>query len=287
MSAVLGRAALLLGLLLPGAEAQAWQGLDDRALAGVSGRGGVAFNLQGFSLSGALSLVYTAPGGQVLTLSHWALSRSDDADHLYDDPYSLSVQQRPGGGADVIALDFPLNTAGRARWQAVADLSVEANGLRIDGGAVQLQDLVLKGGGLRISTPDTPGVDGIALGASLRAELGALVLRPRGREVAAEELRVAGLSLGAAQADGTRQASPWVIADVARQPLLLRALHDEKGAALQLLLDWHRDGNAPLGGLAIDSLRFVSDVGTSVDLGSSHIGTMQLQFLDLRLRPGS
>lgn len=285
MTPCLSCLSLLAALSLAG-PSHAWQDLDDRALSAVSGRDGLNFNLQGFSLSGDLSLVYRAPGGQTLTLSSWAISRSDDPDHLYDDPYSLSVQQRPGGGADVIALDFPANAAGRVRWQAVADLAVQADGLTVQGGALQLQDLALMGGGLRVSTPDTPGVEGIALGLSLRAELGALVLRPRGRDVAAEELRLSGLRVAAAAADGTLQASPWVLADVARQPLLMRAMQDAKGPALQFLLDWHRDGEAPLGGLAIDSLRFVSDTGASLDLGSSRIGTMQLQYLDLRLRPG-
>ena len=273
---------------LPG---HAMDALDDRALSAVQGRDGLYFNLVNFSLSGPLTLTYTSPAGATLALSNLAISRSDDLDRTFTDPYSLTVQSR-AGAADVIELSLPLNAAGLQRWQFAADMSVTASGLTMNNGALMLQDLALYGGGLQLSTPGSTGLAadapaGLAFGLKLRADLGALVLRPRGRDDASDELRIAGLRLGAVTADGSFTQQPWALADVSTQPGLLRALVDDKGPAIQIAVDWSSSAaGAPLGGLSIDSVRFANASGVTADLGSSRIATMQLQYLDMRLRPG-
>lgn len=280
----LGQLAALWAALALAGPAQAMEALDEGRLAQVSGRDGLNFNLKGFALSGHTTLTYTAPDGSSLAIADFALSRSDDADHLFDDPYSLSVRRR-SGGADVVELAFPANAAGLARWQFAADLAVATASGTVQAGALLLQDLALYGGGLQISTPSETGVEGVAFGLGLRAELGALVLRPRGRDNATEELRISGLRLGGVNADGSWTGQPWQLAEVSSQPGLFRAMTDEKGPALQLQIGWSSAaGGAPLGGLQIDNLRFNSDVSGALDLGSSRIGSMQIQFLDVRLR---
>ena len=109
----------LLGLFMAcwgGVPASAMEALSERDLAAVQGRDGFYFNLQNFSLSGQLSLTYASPDGSTLKLGDLALSRSDDPDHLLDDPYALWIQRRGNGLADVLHLDLPQNAAeiGRA-----------------------------------------------------------------------------------------------------------------------------------------------------------------------------
>ncbi len=277
-----------LGLVLA-PPALALQPLDDGALSRVAGGDGFNFNLQDFSLSGKLSFTYTSPAGASLKFGDLAISRSDDPDHSFDDPYSLWIERRGGGLADMVVLSQPLNTAGLQRWQFAGDLSVNASDLTHDLGALVLQDLAFYGGGLQLSTPTQADVStGIGFGLSLRAELGALVLRPLGRVNASEELRLSGLRLGAVDANGQFTHQPWALADVTTQPGLLRAITDEKGPALQLLVDWNTTADgAPRAGLAIDNIRFTSPVTGVTDLGSSRIGSMQINFVDIRLRPGS
>ncbi|WP_022980405.1 hypothetical protein [Ideonella sp. B508-1] len=93
----------LLGMVMASwamVPAAAMEALSERDLAAVQGRDGFNFNLQNFSLSGQLSLTYAAPDGSTLRLGDLALSRSDDPDHLLDDPYALWIQRRGNGLAD-------------------------------------------------------------------------------------------------------------------------------------------------------------------------------------------
>lgn len=278
--------ALCCAFLFAAPSARAMDSLDDRSLSGVTGRDGVNFNLHGFALSGTASLTYTAPNGHSLQLSSFAISRSDDIDQLFTDPYSLQVRQR-AGGADLIDIAFPLNTAGLARWQFAADVFTTADGQTIQGGALVLQDLAFYGGGLQISTPAQANTEGVAFGLGLNLQLGALALRPQGRNSAAGEMRLSGLKLAGVREDGSWSGQPWALADVRQQPGLLHAITDAKGPALQLLVDWPTAGaTAPLAGLSIDNVRFGSDA-SAVDLGGARIGSMQIQFFDVRLRPSN
>jgi hypothetical protein len=282
------RAALAWVLACSGGAATAMAALDDGALAQVSGRDGLNFNLRDFSLAGPAVLTYTAPNGSTLAWSQLQLSRTDDIDQLFTDPYSLSVRNRAGAGPDVVELAFPANAAGLARWQFATDVAVSTpDGGTVNAGAWQLQDLAMRGGGLQISTPTAAADSGVAWGAALRADVGALLLRPRGRDNGTEELRWSGLHLGAVHADGSFTGGAWALADVDTQPGLFRAITDDKGPALQLQVGWSSAGaGAPLGGLVVDNIRFSSDVSGPLDLGASRIGSLQIQYMDMRLRPG-
>lgn len=285
-------AALGMILALSGwVPAAAMEALSERDLAAVQGQDGIYFNLQNFSLSGQLSLTYRSPDGSTLKLGDLALSRSDDPDHLLDDPYALWVQRRGNGLADVVHLDLPQNAAGLQRWQAAADLSVTpAGGSTQALGALVLQDLALYGGGVQMSTePGSGSGSGVLLGVALRADLGALSWRARGRADGSEALTLSGIHLGAVDDSGNFTQQPWALADVTSQPAVLQVIGDGQGGqVLQLKVDWSTaEAGAAKAGLLIDNVRFDSSVNGAMDLGSSRINSFQINYLDMRLRPGN
>jgi hypothetical protein len=281
-------------------QAGTMQPLADEELSTVSGRDGLAFNLQNFSLSGPLTLTYTMPGpsGANLWLGNLALSRSDDPTATFSDPYTLRVLARGNGLADVIQLVEPANANGLLKWQFAADWGVSADGIDFQGGALVVKDLVTRSSSVTLTTPATSGVEGIAFGLALQADIGHLMLRPRGRDdvndpdpaSVTEQMRLSGIHLGAASSDGALLGSPWAIADATNQPGIFNAVTDGAGNSyLHLGIGWPTTAaGAPIGGLLIDSIVFKSDSlpGGQLDLGSSRIGTMQLQYLDVRLKAG-
>lgn len=281
--------AWLLAAGVPAAWAGSLQTLEDEALSQVSGQDGLAFNLRGFAMNGPLTLTYTSPeaGNPSLWIGNFYLSRSDDLDATFSDPYRLNIYSRLGM-ADYIELSNPLNANGLLKWQFAADFGVNANGSALDGGALILQDLAIYGGGLSITTPADPGVQGVAFGLALRADIGNLILRPRGRDdvsvanpdTVAEQLSLTGIHLG------TPDGKPWALADVTWQPGIFNAITDADGQSyLHLGIDWssHPQG-APVGSLVVDNISFKSDVTGNLNLGASRISTIQLQYLDIKFR---
>ncbi|MCA6217357.1 hypothetical protein KGA65_12475 [Ideonella sp. B7] len=287
------RAVLRAGLLILAAARPAWalETLSERDLATVQGRDGLYFNLQNFSLSGQLSLSYASPDGAMLKFGDLAISRTDDPAHLLDDPYALWIARRGTGLADVVHLDLPQNAAGLQRWQAAADLAVTpAGGTPQALGALVLQDLALYGGGVQLSTQSDGGAgSGLVLGVALRADVGALSWRARGRNDGSEALTLSGIHLGAVDASGQFTGQPWALADVSQQPAVLQVIRDGNGGqVLQLKVDWRSsDTGAAKAGLLIDNVRFDSAANGAMDLGSSRISSFQINHMDLRLRPGN
>jgi hypothetical protein len=281
-------------------HAGSMQPLADEELSGVRGSDGLAFNLKDFSLNGPLTLTYTSPGPSPtsLWLGKLSLSRSDDPDATFSDPYTLRVLSRGNGLADVIRLTEPANALGLLKWQFAADWGTSANGIDFNGGALLIKDLVTRGGSLTLTTPATPGVEGIAFGLALQADIGHLILRPRGRDditnadptTVTEQLRFSGIKLGAASEAGVLLGTPWAIADATTQPGIFNAVTDASGNSyLHLGIGWPTTAaGAPIGGVSIDSIVFKSDSlpGGQMDLGSSRIGTIQLQYLDVKLKAG-
>lgn len=288
---------LALALSFPAtpARAQGMEPLSDAALSSVQGRDGISFDLHNFSVSGDARITYyaPAPSNASLYLGNIYLARSDDPDNPFGDPYRLEVVQGAPGMADVISLTLPENANGAKRWQAALDWGVNANDIAFDGGSIVLRDAVLYGGGTQLTTPHTGG-DGFAFGLGLRAEIGNLLLRPRGRDDitlaepagVTEQLNLQGIKLGAVDSNGNFLNTPWRIADVAKQPGIFNAVRDEAGnPRLRVGIDWPDADGAPLGGLYINNISFRSDVTGNLDLGSSRIGSIQIQHLDVKLRP--
>jgi len=262
--------------------AHALEPLPDSALAKVAGRDGMSFNLSNFAMAGNAELRYYAPGGGSLGIGNLAASRSDNPDAPFADPYRLDIVPGGPGRADIISIAFPENAAGREIWQVAYDFGVTANGIDVKGGSVMLKDLVVYGGGMQWSTPAA----GDAFGLATRIELGSLTLAPNGRAAAGEALVLSNVKIGAASADGTAPTAPWRIADVTSQAGIFNARTDDAGkSSLHIGIGWPDAGQAaPSGTLQIGNISFRGDAGANVDLGSARIGSIQLQYLDVKFR---
>lgn len=276
------------------AGAEGLKPLSDDALSSVQGRDGLSFDLSNFALSGDARLTYYAPSPSTASayIANMAMTRSDDAANEFGDPYLLDIIRRGPGESDVITLTRPENVNGAKRWQVAFDWGVDADGIAFDGGSIVLRDATFYGGGMQWTTPRVG--DGIAFGTSLRMDIGNLLLRPRGRgditqaEPAGvgEQMNFRGIRVGAVDSNGNFLNTPWRIADVTSQPGVINAVTDSAGnSRLHIGIDWPDANGAALGGLQIDNLSFRSDITPNVDLGSSRIGSMQIQYLDIKMRP--
>jgi hypothetical protein len=280
------RALALAGLLCAlAAPAAAMETLSDKALSAVRGGDGVSFDLNGFAMSGDARVTYTAPNGASGYIDKFSASRSDNP-LPFSDPYKLDIVPGAPGLADVIQLSFPVNAGGEQRWQFAYDWGVNADGAARDNGSVVMKDVVMYGGGLQFSTPQVN--DGVAFGAALRLDVGQLALRPRGRADATEQMVLGGIHIGGVDANGVFNNTPWALANIASQPAVLNALTDETGPRLHIGIDWpdarYGSGVAPAGGIAIDNISFNSPGQPAVDLGASRIGSIQIQYLDIKFR---
>jgi hypothetical protein len=273
----------LLLLALPGL-AVALERLPDAALAKVAGRDGMSFNLSGFAMTGNASLRYTTGDGSgSFAISNLAASRSDNLDAPFADPYRLDIVKGAPGRADIVTLLRPENALGREVWQLAWDFDVSANGRNVNGGSVLVKDLAFYGGGVQWSTPAAG--EGLAFGYSLRSDIGELALQPNGRADSGEAMVLSNVRIGAAGPNGT-VAGPWRIADVTSQAGIFNARTDEAGnARLHIGIDWPDASGAATGALQVGNISFRSPNVAPVDLGSSRIGAIQLQYLDIRFRP--
>ncbi|MYN38694.1 hypothetical protein GTP55_04840 [Duganella sp. FT109W] len=266
-------------LLMVVASAGAMEPLSDSILSSVRGRDGVSFDLNGFAMSGDARVTYTTPTGASLYAEKFAASRSDSL-LLFSDPFRLDIVPGAPGLADVINIAFPVNANGEQRWQMAYDWGVGANGVVREQGSVVVKDMVLTGGGLQFTTPQVN--DGIAFGAALKLDIGQLSFQPRGRDDATEAMVLSGIHIGGA--DG----GAWAIANVASQPAVINALNDESGPRLHIGIDWpdarYGSGQAAAGSIAVDNISFVSPGQPTVDLGSSRIGSIQIQYLDIKFK---
>lgn len=113
-------------------------------------------------------------------------------------------------------------------------------------------------------------------------DIGQLSFQPRGRDDATEAMVLSGVHIGGV--DG----NPWVIAHVAAQPAVINALNDESGPRLHIGIDWpdarYGNGQASAGSIVVDNISFVSPGQPAVDLGSSRIGSVQIQYLDIKFK---
>lgn len=278
-------AALSVALCARAAPAHAMEPLPDAALSAVRGQDGVSFDLSGFAMSGDVRVTYTTANGASIYKEKLSASRSDSSNQ-FADPYKLDIVSGAPGLADVIQLAFPANVLGEQKWQLAYDWGVNADGMALHNGSVAISDLALRGGGLQFSTPQ--GYDGIAFGMGLRMDIGQLAFRPNGRTDTGEQMALSGIRIGAVDVDGNFTNRPWQLADVAAQPGVLNALNDESGPRLHIGIGWpdarNGSGAAPAGGLQIDSISFTSPGKPVVDLGSSRIGSMEIQYLDIKFR---
>lgn len=276
--------------------------LEDTELSAVRGADGIAFNLNNYSLlssaTNPLSLTYLSPNGSSLTLSRLDLSRTDDAD-AFADPYQLSLVSRPGL-SDMISLSFPLNTTGSQRWSLTADFANcdattagACTGINFQGGTMQVKDLAMKGGGLTIAPPTLADTQGIAFGFGTQVDIGSLAIYSRGRTAGdttntidtSDALTISGIHLADATSGGA-----WMLADLDKHPGLLNAQTDATGSYLHLQIGWPTTADAvPAAALRIDNISFTNTtagVSTTTNLGAASIASLQINYVDIKLRAG-
>ncbi|SFG74980.1 hypothetical protein SAMN05518865_117125 [Duganella sp. CF458] len=285
LSACIALAPVLVPALVPElAHADGLRPLNDSALSDVRGRDGVSFDLNGFSMNGDLRVTYTRPDGASIWAGNPSASRSDSATP-FSDPYRFDIVRSNNGLADVAQFNLPQNANGEQKWQLAHDFGVNADGIERYGGAIVVSDLALYGGGWQFSTPRTQ--DGLAFGVALRMEIGQWALRPNGRTNTVGQMGLDNIRIGATDDNGNFTGQPWVIADVARQPALVNALADENGPRLHIGIGapdaQYGTGQAASGGIEIGKISFTAPSG-NVDLGSSRIGNIQINYLDIKFR---
>lgn len=258
--------------------------LTDNALSDVRGRDGVSFDLSGFAMNGDLRVTYTRPDGASIWAANPSASRSDSASP-FADSYRFDIVRSQNGLADVAQFSLPGNASGEQKWQLAYDFGVNADGISREGGAIVVSDLVLYGGGWQFSTPRAQ--DGLAFGVATRMEIGQWALRPNGRNDTIGQMALDNIRIGATDENGSFTGQPWVIADIARQPALVNAQADENGPRLHIGIGWpdaqRGSGQAASGGIEIGRITFAAP-GGNVDLGSSRIGNIQINYLDIKFR---
>ncbi|WP_426344492.1 hypothetical protein ACN9MU_09660 [Pseudoduganella sp. R-32] len=283
--AATARAALVCWALVPALVlADGLRPLNDSALSDVRGRDGVSFDLNGFSMNGDMRVTYTRPDGASIWAGNPSASRSDSATP-FSDPYRFDIVRSTNGLADVAQFSLPQNANGEQKWQLAFDFGVNADGIDRDGGSIVASDLALYGGGWQFSTPRTQ--DGLALGVAMRMDIGQWAMRPNGRANTLGQMALDNIRIGATDENGNFTGQPWMIADVARQPALVNALADENGPRLHIGIGapdaQYGTGQAASGGIEIGKISFTSPSG-NVDLGSSRIGNIQINYLDIKFR---
>lgn len=261
--------------------ARALEPLPDAALAKVAGRDGMSFNLSNFSGSGSATWRYATPDNAgSFSLGNLAFSRSDNTAAPFADPYRLDVLAGGPGGADIVSIAMPRNAGGHEAWQIAFDLGVDADGRSIAAGSFLLKDLVYYGGGMQWSTPAVG--DGLAFGLSTRFTLASLILSPNGRANLDGAMQLSGIAVGAATADGAAPTQAWRIADVNAQAGIFNVRTDAAGTpSLHIGIGWPDANGAAAGMLQVQNIGFQSAAG-NVDLGSVRIGSIQLQYLDVK-----
>ena len=298
--AVFPKVLVAVGLAMGLHVAGAMTALADADLQAVRGAG-IAFNLQNFSLSGDVSLTYEGSAGQYIALKKLTVSRSDDVASTFSDPYTMTVSSRTGL-PDVMKWTQPLNASGLLKWQFATDWSVGTPSGVFDGGSLIVQDMQTHGGHFAITSPSVAGAEGVVWGAGIRLDIGSLLIRPRGRDdvtnadapAATNQLRLQGIHIS--NVDGV---SPWVLADVTAQPGIFNAVTENGQSFLHLGIGWNTDLDTETraGTVVVDNITFRNDQATYMDpmtgaatntlnLGASSIGSMQIQYLDMKLHAG-
>ena len=286
----------------PQAATHAMQALQDDELAAVRGADGIAFNLNNFSLTSSLtnplSLTYLSPNGGSMTLSNIDLSRTDDPDQ-FADPYQLSLQSRTNL-PDVIAIAFPLNPTGSQAWSLTTDFAncdaVTAgacSGTNFQGGTLQVLNLTMKGGGLYVSPTTLANTDGIAFGLGTQLDIASLAVYSRGRDASGvidtgDQLLVKDIHLADANTGGA-----WMLADLNTHPGLINAETDATGSYLHVQIGWPTTSDpVPAATLSIQNITFttagVNGAAPSItSIGGASIASLQINYLDIKLRTGS
>lgn len=184
----------------------------------------------------------------------------------------FDVFQSSVGGADIGSWSVP-ESSNASPLQIEYDLVVSADGRSL-GTAVTYKDFVPKGSKFEFSTGPSGGVD---LGWATKLSIGQLLLSPNGRTDTAGQMEISGIKVEGSETPG----SPWVIANLKTQSGKFRLPVGSDGESrLNLGVDWPVGADAATGRLSIDKVAF----SNGTNLGSSSIGSMQIQYMNIKFR---
>jgi hypothetical protein len=245
------------------------QPLDDAALSDVRGGDGVSFAINLNANIGSVTIGSTDTDGNPATLSQNNVIVTGTI------ASTLDLTAGAAGTPSYINWVFP-SIAGANNLQFGYDLLVNANGSSF-GTSVQLQNLAFGGSSMQM----TPYINtGITFGLGLNLQIGNILLQPNGRGIAAGQMDLSGIVVSAAGSGGT---APWILADINAQPGVINVVTDTSGNPnLQWGIGWPTTpGTAPSGSVTINNITFTTPDG-NVNLGSSSIGGMQIQYLNIK-----
>ena len=253
------------------ADATGLQPLDDSALSDIRGRDGVSFGVNlnvniGSVIVGATD---SASNPATIALNNVVVTGTVAS--------TLDVTAGASGNPSYLNWAFP-SIAGANNLQFGYDLAITANGSTF-GTGVQLQNMAFGGTSMQL-TPYTNG--GVTFGLGLDLQIGNLLLQPNGRGNTTGQMNLSGIAISAAGSNGT---APWALADVNAQPGIFNIAVDSSGNPnLQWGIGWPTTpGTAPSGSLQINNITFATPEG-NVNLGSSSIGSIQIQYLNIRFK---
>jgi hypothetical protein len=175
-----------------------------------------------------------------------------------------------GVAADIGQWNIP-EASNTSPLQIDYDLAISANGKTL-GTSVSYKDFVPKGSIFQWTTGPSGGVD---LGLATRLSIGQLLFSPNGRTSTVGQMAINGINVESSETPG----NPWVIADLKTQSGKFR-LPNDGVTSLSLGVDWPVGADAATGKLTINEVAFSN--GTS--LGSSSIGSMQIQYMNIKFR---
>jgi hypothetical protein len=150
----------------------------------------------------------------------------------------------------------------------------------------------MKGGGLYVSPSAIADTQGIAFGLGTQLDIASLAVYPRGRDAGGvidkgDALTISGIHLADANTGGA-----WMLADLNAHPGLINAATDSSGSYLHLQVGWPTTSDpVPAASLRIDNITFTTAglngaAATVTNIGSASIASLQINYLDIKLRTG-
>jgi len=253
------------------ASAAEMQTLDDEALSDVRGRDGLSFGANLNANIGSATLGMSDSLGNPTTLSLNNLTVTGTV------AWALDVISGTSGSPGFVNLAYP-DIGGTNNLQIFTNMAITAEGSTF-GTGISLQNMAFNGSSMQW-TPATVG--GINFGLSVGLEIGNILLQPNGVGNTSGQMNISGIQIGAAGNAG----NPWVLADIAAQPGIFNVNTDASGNPyVQMGIGWPTSGStAQAGSLQLGNIAFNTPNG-NVNIGSSSIGSMQIQYLNIKLKP--
>lgn len=264
----------LLGLWCIGAAAGAanLRPLSDEALSDVRGRDGLSFAVSLNEHIGSYTIGTSDSAGNPAALRFNNLATTGVI------ACALDIMPGASGSPDYVNLAF-VPIGGFNILQTVSDMVVAANAISFST-SVMFQNMAFNGSSMQLTTSASAGV---TFGMGVNLSIGNVLLQPNGQGNASGQMAISSVTLGAA---GSAAGSPWVLADVTTQPGTFNIATDMSGNQYpQLTIGWPTSPGtaAASGSLQIGNITFNTPTG-SVNLGSSSIGSMQVQYLNIKFR---